>query len=146
MDCVYYHLKTQSQIWKVPCPYCDLLCLPDELSLNAPVERLMNFGVCYLAEDYQKYPQVSSGGTAVNFEFTCSFFRELVYCRDKFIAWPDSPKAHSPNAGCLYVRDHHRDFGYSDPFEFRMDPKIYLLDWGLLHLGQVSIGSVAFGG
>ena len=106
----------------------------------------MNFGVFYLAEDHQKYPQVSSGGIAVNFEFTCSFFRELVYCRDKFIAWPDSPKAHSPNAGYLYVRDHHRDFGYNDPFEFRTDPKIYLLDWGYCIWDKVSIRSVAFGG
>ena len=130
MDCVYYHLKNQSQVWKVPCPYCDLLCLSDELSLNAPVERLMNLGVYHLAEDHQKYPQVSSGGFAANFEFACNLFRELVYCWDKVTAWPDSPEAHSPNAGYLYVRDHHRDFGYSEPFESRMDPMIYLLDRG----------------
>lgn len=121
MECVYHHLKHQTQLWRKTCPDCNSLYLPDDL--------LEHQRSCNKAATDPRKSQFSS-----NFSGTCQYFRNHFQwtCSARPIIWTDSPsEADLPNAGFLYLTQHWNVLSIeADLFGERSDPVYCYLNWG----------------
>ena len=125
IECVYYHLREQMELWTSP----QSSCYSPKLA-----GRLLNtFGPIRNVYHYPSKQEDCDGAEGKrHITYLTGFLRETLWAPKSYetkTEWPDTQEANRPNAGWLYLEENYKVLNVLDG-NFRIAPVCCFLDWG----------------